>query len=107
MVFKEIIIVIIIRLYSPIRTLASPHFFLQRGFFWGFVTITFSQDWIVSPARNPQPGGPHLRIYDSQRQGGPAIPAGTGTHFSHLLRHAWVTVGLFFNPGHHTGGLRK
>jgi hypothetical protein len=26
-----------------------------------------------------------------------------GTHFSRLLRHAWVTVGLFFNPGHHIG----
>jgi hypothetical protein len=25
------------------------------------------------------------------------------THFSCLLRHAWVTVGLFLAPGHHTG----
>jgi hypothetical protein len=25
------------------------------------------------------------------------------SHFSRLLRHAWVTVGLFFFPGHHTG----
>jgi len=24
-------------------------------------------------------------------------------HFSRLLRHAWVTVGLFLFPGHHTG----
>jgi hypothetical protein len=30
-------------------------------------------------------------------------PQTLGTHFSRLLRHAWVTVGLFFNPGHHTG----
>jgi hypothetical protein len=30
-------------------------------------------------------------------------PEALGTHFSRLLRHAWVTVGLFFNPGHHTG----
>jgi hypothetical protein len=30
-------------------------------------------------------------------------PQALGTHFSCLLRHAWVTVGLFFNPGHHTG----
>jgi hypothetical protein len=36
---------------------------------WGFVTITFLQDWIVSPAPNPQPGGPGLRIYDPRRQG--------------------------------------
>jgi hypothetical protein len=27
------------------------------------------------------------------------------THFSHLLRHAWVTVGLFLFPGHHTGSI--
>jgi hypothetical protein len=25
------------------------------------------------------------------------------THFSRLLRHAWVTVGLFLFPGHYTG----
>jgi hypothetical protein len=30
-------------------------------------------------------------------------PQALGTHFGRLLRHAWVTVGLFFNPGHHTG----
>jgi hypothetical protein len=29
-------------------------------------------------------------------------PQALGTHFSRLLRHAWVIVGLFFNPGHHT-----
>jgi hypothetical protein len=68
--------------------------------------MTFPQGWIVSPAPNPQPGGPGLRIYDPRRQGGPAIyPQTLGTHFSRLLRHAWVTVGLFFNPGHHTGNI--
>jgi hypothetical protein len=56
--------------------------------FWGFLTITFLQGWIVSPAPNPQPGGPGLRIYDPRRQGGPAItPQALGTHFSRLLRH--------------------
>jgi hypothetical protein len=25
-----------------------------------------------------------------------------GTHFSHLLRHAWGTLGLFLSSGHHT-----
>jgi hypothetical protein len=71
--------------------------------FWGFVTITFLRGWIVSPGPNPQPGTPGLRIYDPWRQGGPAIPQALGTHFSRLLRHEWVTVGLFFNPGHHMG----
>jgi hypothetical protein len=33
-------------------------------------------------------------------------PQVLGTHFSRLLRHAWVTVGLFFNLGHHMGNER-
>jgi hypothetical protein len=45
--------------------------------FWDFVTITFLRGWIISPAPNPQPGGPGLRIYDPRRQGWPAIPPGT------------------------------
>jgi hypothetical protein len=28
-------------------------------------------------------------------------------HFSRLLRHSWVTVGLFLFPGHHTGKLNN
>jgi hypothetical protein len=32
-------------------------------------------------------------------------PQALGTHFSRLLRHEWVTVGLFFNPGHYTGAV--
>jgi hypothetical protein len=39
------------------------------------------KDWIVSPAPNPQPGGPGVRIYDLRRQGGPAVPPGTGYPF--------------------------
>jgi hypothetical protein len=58
--------------YSPSRALASP--------VWGFITITFLRGWIVSPAPNPHPG-PGLRIYDPWRQGGPAIPPGTGYPF--------------------------
>jgi hypothetical protein len=42
--------------------------------FWGYVTITFLRGWIVSPAPNPQPGGPGLSIYDPRGQGDPAIP---------------------------------
>jgi hypothetical protein len=34
-------------------------------------------------------------------------PQALGTHFSRLLRHAWVTVGLFFNPGHHMGNVNS
>jgi hypothetical protein len=32
---------------------------------WGF--LTFLQGWIASPAPNPQPGEPGLRIYDLSR----------------------------------------
>jgi hypothetical protein len=63
--------------------------------------FSFLQGRVVSPTPNPHPGGPDLCIYIPQRQGGPVIPL--GTHFSRLLRHAWVTVGLFLFPGHHTG----
>jgi hypothetical protein len=30
-------------------------------------------------------------------------PQAAGTHFSRLLRHAWASLGLFLNPGHHAG----
>jgi hypothetical protein len=57
--------------------------------------FSFLQGRVVSPTPNLHPGGPGLRIYIPQRQG--------GYPFSRLLRHAWVTVGLFLFPGHHTG----
>jgi hypothetical protein len=55
---------------------------------------------VVSPTPNPQPGRPGLRIYDPRRQGGPAIPPGTGwlgclggatprTHYFGPLRGTW------------------
>jgi hypothetical protein len=84
---------IIIWLYGPNRALASPKN-------WGCVTITFLRGWIVSPASNLQPGGPGLRIYGPGVRVTQLYPQALGTHFSRLLRHAWVTVGLFFNPGH-------
>jgi hypothetical protein len=69
--------------------------------FWGFVTIIFLQGWIVSPTPNLEdqasifitPGDRVAQLY----------PQARGTHFSRLVQHAWVTVALFFNPGHHTG----
>jgi hypothetical protein len=45
---------------------------------WSFLTVTFLQGRIVSPAPNPQLGGPGLRTYDLRRQGDPAITPGTG-----------------------------
>jgi hypothetical protein len=34
-------------------------------------------------------------------------PQAPSTQFSRLLRHAWVTVGLFLFPGHHTGSCNR
>jgi hypothetical protein len=74
--------------------------------FWGFVTITLLPGWSVSQRPTPNledqasvfmtPGDMVAQLY----------PQALGTHFSRLLRHAWVTVGLFFNPGHHTGSYK-
>jgi hypothetical protein len=67
-------------------------------FLGGFSTIFFLQGRVASPTPNPHLGGPGLCIY---------IPRGRmATHFSRLLRHAWVTVGLFLFPGHHTGKIK-
>jgi hypothetical protein len=70
---------------------------------WGFVTITFLQGWIVNQVPNPQPGGQGSVFMTPRDRVAQLYPQALGTHFSHLLWHAWVTVELFFNPGHHTG----
>jgi hypothetical protein len=59
---------------------------------WCFITITFLQGWIVTPAPNPQPGGPGLRILTPGDRVAQLYPQALGNHFSRLLRHAWVTV---------------
>jgi hypothetical protein len=71
--------------------------------FWGFVTITFYRAGLLVQRPTPNledqasvfmtPGDMVAQLYLRE----------PGTHFSRLLRHAWVTVGLFLNPGHHTG----
>jgi hypothetical protein len=75
--------------------------------FWGFVTITFLRVGLLVQRPTPNledqasvfmtPGDRVAQLY----------PQALGTKFSRLLRHAWVTVGLFFNPGHHTGSPLK
>jgi hypothetical protein len=59
--------------------------------------ISFLQCRIVSPKPNPHPGEPGFCIISPRGR--------VATHFSRLLRHAWVTVGLFLFPGHHTGSI--
>jgi hypothetical protein len=57
----------------------------------------FFRGGVVSSTPNPQPGGPGLRIYVPWRQGGPAIPPGTGFPFQSPLTTCRGLVGLFFS----------
>jgi hypothetical protein len=57
--------------------------------------FSFSRVGLVSPRPTPIPEG-QVSVFISPR-------VRVATHFSRLLRHAWVTVGLFLFPGHHTG----
>jgi hypothetical protein len=68
---------------------------------WGFITVTFLRGCIVSPAPNlDDQASVFMTPEDRVAQ---LYPQALGTHFSRLSRHALVTVGLFFNPSHHTG----
>jgi hypothetical protein len=59
--------------------------------------FSFLQSRIVSPTPTPIPEDQaSLFIYPRGR---------VATHFSRLLRHARITVGLFLFPGHHTGNI--
>jgi hypothetical protein len=72
-------------------------------FLGGFSTISFLQGRVVSSTPKPHPGVPGLCIYIPRGRVAQLYIRALGTHFSRLLRHAWVTVGLFLLPGHHTG----
>jgi hypothetical protein len=69
---------------------------------WCFVTITFLRVWIV---QRPTPNlEDQVSVFMTPGDRVAQLnPQALGTHFSRLLRQAWVTVRLFFNPGHHTG----
>jgi hypothetical protein len=66
------------------------------GHILGFLTVDFSQGGVISPTPNLEdqvsifisPGDWVAKLY----------PQAPDTHFSHLLWHAWATVGLFFSP---------
>jgi hypothetical protein len=68
---------------------------IQLNFVEASQKFYFLQGRIVSPTPNPLPEDQAFVFI---------TPRGmVATHFSRLLRHAWVTVGLFLFPGHHTG----
>jgi hypothetical protein len=54
----------------------------------------------VSDSRLPQPGGPGLRIYIPQEQGGPVIHSGHGFPFRRLLRLAGLQWRYSTPPPH-------
>jgi hypothetical protein len=65
-------------------------------FLGGFSTIFYGVG-LLAPRPTPI-------LEDPPEAGWPSYsPRALGTHFSRLLRHACVTVGLFLFPGHHTG----
>jgi hypothetical protein len=76
---------------------AGPH---QRS----HSQIRFPRDswphFTVSDSRLPKPGGPGLRIYIPEEQGGPVIPPGTGFSFRRLLRLAGLRW-RYSNPPPH------
>jgi hypothetical protein len=57
--------------------------------------LSFYRVELLAPRQTPIPED-QASVFISSR-------GRVATHFSHLLRHAWVTVGLFLFPGHHTG----
>jgi hypothetical protein len=87
------------RIIFWILSTCSFQFFL----FWVFLTVTFYRTGLLVQRPTPNledqvsvfmtPGDRVSQLY----------PQTLGTNFSRLLRHAWATVGLLFNPGHHTG----
>jgi hypothetical protein len=65
-------------------------------FLGGFSTIFFFyRVGLLVPRPTPMPED-QASVFISPR-------GRVATHFSRLLRHAWVTVGLFLFPGYHTG----
>jgi hypothetical protein len=71
------------------------------------IIIIFSHRLIYVARRNDCLSLPNLQaqasVFISPRgRMAQLYPQAPGTHFSRLLRHSWVTVGLFFFPGHHT-----
>jgi hypothetical protein len=53
-----------------------------------------------SDSRLPQPGGPGLRVYIAQEQGGPVIPPDTGFPFRRLLRLTGLRWRCSTSPQH-------
>jgi hypothetical protein len=70
---------------------------IRQNFLVASQQFSFLQGRVVSPTPNPITGD-QASVFISSR--GRVV-----THFSRLLRHAWVTVELFLFPGLHRGNI--
>jgi hypothetical protein len=75
-------------------------------FLYSVQSFTFKNyTWRISPRARRYDTNKNLASVFISPRGRVAqlYPQAPGTHFSRLLRHAWVMVGLFLFPVHHTG----
>jgi hypothetical protein len=72
-------------------------------FLGGFSTIFFYRVGSLAPRPTPIPEDQAFVFISPRGRVAQLYPWAPGTHFSRLLQLAWVTVGLFLFPGHHTG----
>jgi hypothetical protein len=94
-------------LYGPCRAFASLTMPAHSGrrilgsgrlFSLGFSTIVVLRDGVVSPCPTPNLEGQASVFITPGDRVAQLYPQAPGTHFSRLLRHAWVAVGLFLFP---------
>jgi hypothetical protein len=90
---------------SPIQLNWSPLEVQSGRISGGFSTFSFLQGRVVAPRPTPTLEDQASVFISPRGRVAQLYPQARGTHFSRLLRHAWVTVGLFLFPGHHTGKL--
>jgi hypothetical protein len=62
----------------------------------------FLQGRVPAPRPTPTPEDQASVFITPRGRVAQLYPQPPGTHFSRLLRHAWVMVLLFLFPGHHT-----
>jgi hypothetical protein len=94
-ILGKFLLLLLLLSLAPQPSLGLGHLSKSDWISWRLLNnFLFYRVGLLAPRPNPHPGGPGLCIY---------IPRGSvATHFIRLLRHAWVTVGLFLFPGHHT-----
>ena len=74
-----------------------------RGHISGFLTCSFFYGVELVTPHPPPTWRTRSQIYNPRDWVAQLYLQTLGTQFSRFLRRAWATVGLFFNPSHHTG----